>query len=277
MLVTATELANQLDNPEWVIFDCRHDLMQPEKGERAYREGHVPGAYFAHLEIDLAGEKTGSNGRHPLPSPVVFSAFLARHGVNNGSTVVAYDDAGGAFAARLWWMCRWVGMTNAKLLDGGISKWIADGYALSAAVPLPHHGAFSGHADAQMLIAADELLPRLGSTEMVLIDARAPERFRGDVEPIDPVAGHIPGAVNRFYKDNLNADMTFKSSEALRVAFSEVVADHTADEVINQCGSGVTACANVFAMAYGGLGMSRLYAGSWSEWVADPTRPVEKG
>jgi len=276
MLISSTELAPQLDNPKWVIFDCRHDLMDAGKGERLYREGHVLGAHFANLDTDLSGEKTGRNGRHPLPSPVAFAAFLARHGVTAESTLVAYDDAGGAFAARLWWMCRWIGLANANLLDGGITKWVADGHALPTAVPQPKHTPLAAHANSLMLVSADELLPRLGSRELVLIDARAPERYRGDVEPIDPIAGHIPGARNRFYKENLNADLTLKSPQALHDAFTALIGDDAA-EVVNQCGSGVTACANVFAMTYAGFPMPRLYAGSWSEWVSEPSRPVAKG
>jgi thiosulfate/3-mercaptopyruvate sulfurtransferase len=275
MLVSPQTLAAHTTDPNWVVFDCRHDLMNAGKGEGLYREGHVPGAFFANLDTDLSGEKTGLNGRHPLPSPAAFSAFLARHGVTERSTVVAYDDVGGQFAARLWWLCRWVGLRNASLLDGGVQHWVASGYALEGAIPLARPAPFSGRTDALMLTSVDELLPRINQPHLIIIDARAPERFRGDVEPIDPVAGHIPGAVNRFYKENLNADLTMKSPEALRDAFANIV--EAGSEVVHQCGSGVTACANIFAMEYAGLTGSRLYAGSWSEWIADPSRPIVQG
>jgi thiosulfate/3-mercaptopyruvate sulfurtransferase len=272
MLISAQTLQQHLNDPNWVIFDCRHDLFDLAKGERLYREGHIPGAHFANIDIDLSGEKTGKNGRHPLPSPAAFIAFLARHGVSHQSTIVAYDDVGGQFASRLWWMCRWVGLTNAGLLDGGITKWLADGHALSTTVPVSSRAALSGHANPLMLISADELLPRLHDANFALIDARAPERYRGDVEPIDPVAGHIPGALNRFYKDNLNADMTFKSPAVLREQFDAMLGKRS--EVVHQCGSGVTACANIFAAELAGVENSKLYAGSWSEWVSDASRPV---
>jgi thiosulfate/3-mercaptopyruvate sulfurtransferase len=189
--------------------------------------------------------------------------------------LVAYDDVGGQFAARLWWLCRWVGLRNVALLDGGVQHWKASGYALESAIPQARPAPLSGHADALMLTSVDELLPRINRPGLTIIDARAPERYRGDVEPIDPVAGHIPGAVNRFYKENLNADLTMKAPEALRDAFANFV--EGGSEVVHQCGSGVTACANIFAMEYAGLTGSRLYAGSWSEWIADPSRPMVVG
>lgn len=291
MLISTAELSLHLSDPTWVIFDCRHDLVDLAKGERVYREGHIPGAYFANLDIDLSGEKSGSNGRHPLPSPSAFAAFLARHGVTHTSTIVAYDDAGGPYAARLWWLARWIGFStagtagntgNVVLLDGGVPKWVADGHALSRDVPVPKPARLgvqpSGHADARMIVGADDVKSRLNDdAAMVLIDARAAERYRGDVEPIDPVAGHIPGAQNRFFKDNLNADLTMRTANELNSVFSKILGSTAADHVVHQCGSGVTACANLFAMEYAGLKGSKLYSGSWSEWVSDPTRPIVKG
>ncbi len=281
MLIDTKTLAQHLDDPSWVVFDCRHDLMDLAKGERLYREGHIPGAHFANLDVDLSGEKNGHNGRHPLPSPAALIAFLARHGVTHQSTVVAYDDVGGQFASRLWWLCRWVGLDKVALLDGGISKWIAEQRALSNVVPRPRVAALSGLANPMMVISAEELLPRLPGTETgrgcVLVDARPAERFRGEVEPIDPVAGHIPGAVNRFYKENLNADLTFKTKDELRQSFADMLGQVPPTQVVQQCGSGVTACANIFAMEYAGLPGSTLYAGSWSEWISDPARPIKLG
>lgn len=277
MLVSTAELAAHADDPTWVVFDCRHDLMDLTKGERLYREGHLPGAFFANLDVDLSSSKSGTNGRHPLPSPATFGAFLARHGVTSDTTLVAYDDAGGPFASRLWWLASWVGLAKASLLDGGIQRWIADGHTLSTAVPHARTAPLSIHANALLVTSAEELLPRIGKAGCTLIDARPAERFRGDVEPIDPVAGHIPGAINRFYKENLNADLTFKSREQLRAEFAQLLDVDGCTEVVHQCGSGVTACANIFAMEYAGLSGSRLYAGSWSEWIADPSRPIVRG
>ena len=274
MLINTENLSKHLRDPEWVIFDCRHDLFDLGKGERQYREGHIPGAHYASVDTDLSGEKTGTNGRHPLPSPAAFTAFLARHGVSNTSTIVAYDDVGGQFASRLWWMARWIGMTNVLLLDGGIPKWIADGGTLSTDVPAPTPAPLRGQADPLMIWSAADVLAHFGDSAILLVDARAAERYRGETEPIDPVAGHIPNAANRFYKSNLNADLTFRAAEEVRNEFLELTNQKRADQVVHYCGSGVTACANLFAMEYAGLPGSKLFPGSWSEWVSDPARPV---
>jgi thiosulfate/3-mercaptopyruvate sulfurtransferase len=276
MLTNACELSLHLADPQWIVFDCRHDLMDTGKGERLYREGHIPGAHFANIDTDLSGEKNGRNGRHPLPSPASFAAFLARHGVSATCVVVAYDDVGGQFASRLWWMARWIGLKNVYLLDGGLPKWIAGGHPLSREVPVPKPAALRAEPDATMLWSAEEVLGHLDDSAFTLIDARAAERYRGEVEPIDPVAGHIPGAVNRFYKLNLNADLTLRPAEELRSEFQSLVSNKASSNVLHQCGSGVTACMNIFAMEYAGLPGSKLFAGSWSEWVSDSTRPVVK-
>lgn len=276
MLTNTRELALHLNDPQWVIFDCRHDLMDTGKGERLYREGHIPGAHFANIDTDLSGEKNGRNGRHPLPAPAAFAAFLARHGVSATSAVVAYDDVGGQFASRLWWMARWIGLKHVYLLDGGLPKWIADGHPLSRDVPVPTPAALRAEPAATMLWSAAEVLGHLNDPAFALIDARAAERYRGEVEPIDPVAGHIPGAVNRFYKLNLNADLTLRAPAELRAEFETLVSNKQPANVLHQCGSGVTACMNIFAMEYAGLPGSKLFAGSWSEWVSDPARPVVK-
>ncbi len=277
MLISATELAAKIGDPACVIFDCRHDLFDAGKGERLYREGHIPGAIYANVDTDLSGEKNGTNGRHPLPSPAAFTAFLARNGVMNTSKIIAYDDVGGQFASRLWWLARWIGLIDVSLLDGGISKWVADGHALSRDVPVPKPAALRGHANPLMALNADEVETGLKIASTTLIDARAPERYRGEVEPIDPVAGHITSAKNRFYKENLNADLTMRSMAEINAAFLSIMNAPKADEVVHQCGSGVTACANIFAMEYAGLKGSKLYAGSWSEWISNPARPIVKG
>jgi thiosulfate/3-mercaptopyruvate sulfurtransferase len=274
MLVTTQELARHLDDPRWLVFDTRHDLLDPAKGPAAYAAGHIPGAYFLHVDHDLAGPRTGSNGRHPLPDVRQFAARMNERGVTPDSQVVVYDDMGGNFAVRLWWMLRWLGHERVALLDGGYPKWLKEGLPVATAVPHARSGAFSPR-------------PRLGATvdapfverfredpAVRLLDARAPERFKGLQEPIDPVAGHVPGAVNRFWQKNLQADGTFKTAQALREEFTAALGDASPEHAVHMCGSGVTACHNIFAMALAGLPGGRLYPGSWSEWCADPARPV---
>jgi len=274
MLINTYDLSLHLTDPQWVIFDCRHDLADPGRGERLYRQGHIPGAHFAHLDIDLSGEKSGSNGRHPLPSPASFAAFLARHGVTRTTAVVAYDDAGGPFASRLWWMARWIGLRQVYLLDGGIPKWLEEERALSQDVPVAQPVALQARPDPLMLWSVGEVQAHLNDPAYGVIDARSPERYRGEVEPIDPVAGHIPGAVNRFCKLNLNDDLTLRPAAEIRQEFLELMSNRPPDKMLHQCGSGITACMNIFAMEYAGLAGSKLYPGSWSEWISDPSRPI---
>lgn len=279
MLVSTAELASHLGDPDWVIFDCRHDLVDAGKGARLYAAGHVPGAHFAPLETALSGPKTGSNGRHPLPVPQDFATFLSRHGVTGSRRVVAYDDAGGMYAARLWWLARWAGLDRVVLLDGGWQKWTAEARPVTTdpSVSAGATAALPVTIDGSSVWSAGDVLRHLGNPETVLIDARAGERYRGEVEPMDPVAGHIPGALNRFFKANLNPDLTLRPAAELGREFRALIGERSPDQVGHQCGSGVTACANIFAMEYAGLGGSRLYAGSWSEWVSDPSRPVATG
>lgn len=277
MLVTTAELASHLGDRSWAIFDCRHDLTDHAKGARLYAEGHIRGAHFASVETALSGEKTGRNGRHPLPAPQAFADFLARHGVTDTTTIVAYDDAGGLYAARLWWMARWIGLNQVALLDGGFPKWVAEGRPVSPEVPAASPARLQAKNGTMRLWSVDEVQRRLNNPESLLIDARAAERYRGDVEPLDPVAGHIPGAANRFYKQNLNADLTFRPAAELKREFEALLGRRAPEQVGHQCGSGITACANLFAMEYAGLRGSNLYAGSWSEWVSDRSRPVARG
>lgn len=279
MLIRAADLASHLADPAWIVFDCRHDLLDHARGARLYAEGHLPGAHFAPVETALSGAKTGRNGRHPLPEPAAFADFLRRHGVTASSRIVAYDDAGGLYAARLWWMARWIGLTDVALLDGGLPKWVAEGRPLSRDIPAarPAPEPLPLRVNAQAVLSASEVLGRLNDPAAALIDARAAERYRGDTETIDPVAGHIPGALNRFYKANLEADLTFRPADALRRDFETLLAGRAPAAIGHSCGSGITACANLFAMEYAGLRGSRLYAGSWSEWIADPARPIACG
>jgi thiosulfate/3-mercaptopyruvate sulfurtransferase len=252
-------------------------LADPAKGERLYREGHLPGAHFARVDSDLSGEKNGRTGRHPLPSPEAFAAFLGRHGVTRESRVVAYDDAGGQYASRLWWMARWIGCDVVCLLDGGFPRWQREGRLLETDVPQTRASVIVPQVKPETVCGVAEVEANLATGEAVILDARTPERYRGETEPIDRVAGHIPGAMNRFFKENLCPDLTFRPPEELRREFSALIAAAGGRPIVHQCGSGITACANLFAMEYAGLRGSRLFAGSWSEWIADPRRPIATG
>ena len=266
-LVTTEELAR---HPAWRVFDCRHDLMKPLWGEEAFRAGHLPGARFARSDEDLAAPKNGRNGRHPLPAPEVFLAWLGREGVRPSDPVVCYDQGPGVMASRLWWMLRWVGHASVAVLDGGMAKWTAEGRPVVKEVSVFPPTTYAGRVQ-PWSVAVDEVVKHREA--MVLVDARAPARFRGEQEPIDPVAGHIPGARNRFSNDNVNADGTFKSAALLRQEFDALLQGRPAGDVVHYCGSGVSACHNLLAMDVAGLSGARLYAGSWSEWIADPARP----
>ena len=257
-----------------VLLDCGFDLVDTAAGARAHAQGHLPGAFHANLDRDLSSAKTGCNGRHPLPTRESFAATVSRWGVQPGVAVVCYDDQGGAYAARAWWMLRWIGHAEVAVLDGGKAAWVGAGGALESTMPaLQTHAAPYPLGSATMpTVQADQLLTQ---TSRTIVDARTAERFRGEVEPLDPVAGHIPGARNRFHKDNLGADGRFKPADELRAAFEGLQADAT--RVVHQCGSGVTACHNLLAMEHAGLKGSALYPGSWSEWCADPARPVARG
>ena len=278
MLIDTVELSQHEQDPQWIVFDCRHDLFDLAKGPAAYDAGHIPGAYFAPVDTALSGVKTGTNGRHPLPSAVDFAAFLNRHGATSETQLVAYDDVGGQYAARLWWLARWIGLTRVALLDGGYPKWLAEGRPVSTRHPEPRGGGtvIPTPDDAQW-VKVSSVLEGLNTGKSLVLDARAPERFRGEVEPIDRIGGHIPGARNRFYKANLRSDLTMRPASELQREFEQLLEGRSPAEVVHHCGSGITACANLLAMEHAGLKGSKLYAGSWSEWIADPTRPVTRG
>ena len=271
-LISVSDLAQHLDDPAFVIFDCRHELTNPEFGTAAYAQSHIPGARFAHLDRNLAAPLTGRNGRHPLPEPKVFAEWLSRMGVSNDNQVIGYDNAGGVYASRLWWMLRWIGHKNVAVLDGGWQAWIEAGHPVTAEVPTPRPAKVTVNVQ-ETPVDAKYVLDNLQSPALVLIDARANDRFRGQNETIDPVGGHIPGAMNRFFKDNLTAQGLFKSPQQLRDEFRLLLDTVTPEKIVSQCGSGVTACHNLLAMEIAGLRGGRLYPGSWSEWIADPARP----
>jgi thiosulfate/3-mercaptopyruvate sulfurtransferase len=278
-LISAANLAERLAAAPGsvLVFDCRFDLADTTAGESAWAEGHIPGAQYLHLDRDLSGTKTGTNGRHPLPDRVKLVETLATHGLTNGKQVVAYDAQGGMYAARLWWLLRWVGHDSIAVLDGGLDAWLAAGQPLSKDVPATTKGNFTAGAPLSVTTDALAIQRNLTARELTVVDARAPDRYRGENETIDPVGGHIPGALNRFFKDNLTADGRFKPAHSLREEFGALLPATAPDRVVLQCGSGVTACHNLLAMEIAGLHGASLYGGSWSEWVADPARPVAMG
>lgn len=273
-LVDTQVLASHLGDRDWVVFDCRFDLANPGAGAADYTRGHIPGAFYANLDQDLAGQRNARNGRHPLPDPMAFAETLGRSGVTSGKQIIAYDSQGGIFAARLWWLARWLGHHAVAVLDGGLPQWMAENRPLSTETPEGRPTTFEARARAEW-VGADFVLENLG--RIALVDARAPDRFRGENETLDPVGGRIPGARNRFYRDNLDAAGTFKLPAALKNEFGILLMGASGDQVVHSCGSGVSACHNLLAMEIAGIPGSRLYPGSWSEWCSDPRRPVARG
>jgi thiosulfate/3-mercaptopyruvate sulfurtransferase len=275
-LIDPASVSARVADQQFAIVDCRFDLADTAAGERAYETSHIPGAVYAHLDRDLSGTKTGKNGRHPLPSPDDLARTLGRMGIDSTVQVVAYDQDSGMWASRLWWLLRWMGHDAVAVLDGGWAAWLASGYATRSGVETRKARTFVGAPDGALVVGADDVAARLGSAEQVLVDVRAPERYRGDVEMLDPVAGHIPGAVNHFFQWNLR-DGRFRTPDDLHAAFRAIAGADTADRLVCYCGSGVTACQTLLALEHAGMPGARLYSGSWSEWVADPKRPVERG
>lgn len=278
ILFSAEQLLESLaQKPAPVLLDARFDLADPDAGQRAYLANHIPGAHYAHLDRDLSGTKTGHNGRHPLPAFGSFCQTAAGWGVGPSSQVVIYDAQGSMFAARAFWMLRQIGVRSVAVLDGGLQAWLAINGPLHQAVPPPSDAAWPEQSAAgwHNIVQVQELASVV--TERFLLDARIPERYRGDVEPLDAVAGHIPGAHNRFFKLNLRDDGRFKPASTLKTEFNTLLGATPPQDVIHQCGSGVTACHNLLAMEVAGLTGSRLYPGSWSEWCSDPLRPVVRG
>ncbi len=275
LLVSTEELARHLHDENWLLFDCRFDLANPEWGFTDYQASHIPGAVYVHLNEDLSGPVTPATGRHPLPDSHVFSAKLAKWGVGPGKQVVVYDRTGGSFAGRLWWMLKATGHNDAALLDGGFAKWEAEKRPLANGIEMPLNPIsklFSRPFDPRMWVTAEEVNKVKENPEYRLVDARAPERYNAEIEPIDPVAGHIPGAINRFNGLNLKPDGTFKSPGELRREFAELLGQVRPENVIVYCGSGVTSVHHLVAMQIAGIKGARLYPGSWSEWIRDPNR-----
>lgn len=271
-VIDAATLAQHLEDPDWVIVDCRFDLGDTAAGRRSYTQAHIPGAVYAHLDDDLSGPPVTDHGRHPLPTPAALTALFGRLGIDERKQVVAYDSLNGGIAARLWWMLRYMGHAATAVLDGGWAAWEAAGLPVRGGVEGHAPALFTGHPRREWLVTVDEV-----ATRPLLIDSRDPQRYRGELEPIDPQPGHIPGAINHFFQDNWGAEGRYLPPEEIRARLTAVLGEITPEAATFYCGSGVTACANLLAMAHAGLGNGRLYAGSWSEWSSDPQRPIATG
>jgi thiosulfate/3-mercaptopyruvate sulfurtransferase len=276
-LISTDTLSVHLDDASWLIADCRYNLKDERWGQAQYAASHIPGAVFVNLAHDLAAPKTGRNGRHPLPAPDEMAATFGRLGIGNDTQVIAYDQDAGAYASRLWWMLRYLGHDAVAVLDGGFAKWVRESRAVRSGTDTRAQAMFTARRRPDMRVTVDEAVASLGDPSVLLVDARSPERFEGQPDPLDNVQGHIPGARNRFYRNNIADDGAMRSPVELRAEFERVLQGHAPGEAVMYCGSGVTACHNLLAMELAGLRGAKLFAGSWSEWEADPSRPVERG
>jgi thiosulfate/3-mercaptopyruvate sulfurtransferase len=281
-LIEVGELAGHLEDPDWVVLDCRFELTLPEWGEQAWAAGHIPGALYAHLDRDLSGPVTAASGRHPLPEVAELAATFGRFGIDGGTQVVAYDQGAGAYAARLWWLLRWLGHAQAAVLDGGFAAWERAGLPVSSAAVRRAPRSFGPRPAQEQVVTTAALAAALSRGalargEPLLVDARGADRFAGENETIDPVAGHVPGARNHPFAGNLGADGRFRPPGELRRAWQQTLRGRQPASLVAMCGSGVTACHNLLALEVAGLSGGRLYAGSWSEWIRDPARPVARG
>jgi thiosulfate/3-mercaptopyruvate sulfurtransferase len=276
-LISAEALAERLGEPTLRLFDCRFDLADPGAGERDYAVAHLPGALYVHLNRDLSAAVTPDTGRHPLPSPADFEARLRGWGLGAGGIAVAYDAGNGMYAARLWWMLRWLGHERALVLDGGFARWRSLGLAVDAEMPSYPAGDFVAHPRSDLAVDAATVLAVAADAGCRVLDARAPERFRGEIEPLDTVAGHVPGAVNHPLTESLAADGRLREPGEVRRSFEATLGGVPPSHVVVMCGSGVTACHLLLAMEHAGLAGARLYPGSWSEWIRDPHRPIARG
>lgn len=273
-LISCADTFTKLDNPGWRFFDCRFDLMNPDSGRQQFLAGHLPNAHYVHLDEDLSSPVTPTSGRHPLPDINELADKLSRWGVSSNTQVIAYDGGNGVSASRLWWLLRWLGHNEVAVMDGGFARWSALKLPISTELTQPVAAQFVPHVQNDWVVDVDQIEQQRLSGD-ILLDARSAERFRGEVEPIDPIAGHIPSALNYPQGDNINSDGLFRDPEFLRKQITAVIGKHDANQVIHYCGSGVSACHNILAMEYAGLPGSKLYPGSWSEWIKDPNREVE--
>lgn len=275
-LVDCHALALHLHDPEWVVMDCRFSLSDPQAGLRAYATSHIPGARYAHLNNDLSSPVTPTSGRHPLPDPTALAQKLGQWGIDNSKQVVVYDDSFGGMAARLWWLLRWLGHDAVALLDGGLPRWQREGHPMTADTAVITPATFMPHLRPALWVDSQAVEQAVTRDDKLVIDARAEERYNGEIEPLDRVAGHIPGSINLPFEDNLHVSGKFLPEEELRALYDGLLDDVKPEQVIQMCGSGVTACHNILAMEHAGLKGARLYAGSWSEWITDARRPVAR-
>lgn len=276
-LIDPATLAPHLEDPRWVVVDTRFDLADPPKGEQQYLEGHIPGARYAHLDRDLSGEKTGSNGRHPLPTADQMRATFAALGIAHEKQVVVYDADSGMYAARLWWMLRFMGHDAVAVLDGGLARWTREGRPVRGGTEQGAAAVFRGEPREDWRLDVNAIAAGLGDPSRVLVDARAEGRYRGEGETLDKVAGHIPGARSYFFQRNLTEDKTFKPVQELRQQWQSLLGSTPSRDAVMYCGSGVTACHNLLALEHAGLSGARIFPGSWSEWSSDPARPIATG
>ncbi len=276
-IISVKELSEHIYDPNWILVDCRFDLMDPPWGEEEYRSLHIPGAVYAHVDKDLSGPVTPQTGRHPMPDPDKFYETLARLGISNQTQVIAYDATSGSFAARLWFLLRYFGHNNVAVLDGGLSAWLSAGFSTSSGWEDNPAGQFTGKPHPELIVSTADVESFTLDPTWLLIDSRAQERYTGAQEPIDSKAGHIPGSINRFYGFNLNPDGTFLPGVELRKEFDQLLSGYPIDKTVIYCGSGVTSAHNLLAMAIAGLPQPKLYAGSWSEWIRDPKHPIATG
>ena len=274
-LISTDALAEHLADPAWLIVDCRYNLNDETWGRAQYESAHIPGALFVDVAHDLAAEGTRTNGRHPLPEVEDMAAAFGRLGIADHIQVIAYDQEAGAFASRLWWMLRYLGHDAVAVVDGGFAKWTREGRPVRGGVERRLPARFTSRLRKEMRVTVDETLAHLGDPSALLIDARSPDRYAGRPDPLDTVYGHIPGARNRYYRDNVSEAGTMRPGSELRTEFEKVLAGSPASQVVMYCGSGITACHNLLAMEHAGLRGARLFAGSWSEWESDPNRPIE--
>ena len=276
-LISASELANHLDKPNWIIFDCRFSLAYSTAGAKAYRQSHIPGARYADLNQHLSSPVKSYTGRHPLPDFSALTQQLGLWGANNSSQIVVYDDASSAFAGRMWWLLRSMGHQHVAVLDGGIKQWQKQNQPITTVLPKIQPSQFRCYLDQKQWLSAAEVENGLARRHITLIDARTPERFQGLQEPIDPVAGHVPKALNRPFQHNLDKDGLFLPAAQLKTQFQTLTANRNPEHIVHMCGSGVTAICNLLAMEVAGLHGSKLYAGSWSEWIVDKNRNIARG
>jgi thiosulfate/3-mercaptopyruvate sulfurtransferase len=281
LLIEAAELKKDLESgKEFLLFDCRSDLTNPKAGYESYLDGHIPSAIYVDIDHDLASEKNGQNGRHPLPTIEQWIKRCASLGITKDSNIVIYDNHSCMYAVRMWWMLRATGHQHVRLLNGGYGFWLAAGFSSekidNQRSHTPAASTMLGIESFKDALLASDVLNNLSSQQYLVLDARSPDRYRGENETLDPVGGHIPGAINRFFKNNLDANGQFKSADVLAKEFKDLLGETPSESIIHQCGSGITACHNMFAMELAGLNSSMIYSGSWSEWCADPTRPIEK-